>query len=157
MLHRVLAAVLHFAGYMRCVAVWGCGFVTCLKFLDKTLQNVVLATGKNQIILLGIMYWLLKLPTEKSVICVVWLLSHSCKAHEKRIRTAFCFFWPHVTSQTQFLSRPTCYVMRLKSTAIITPITWSITTNQCKHSRTPTRPHQNQQFVSVSISRSVHQ
>ena len=32
----VLVAVLNFAGYMRCFAVWVCGFVNCVKYFDKT-------------------------------------------------------------------------------------------------------------------------
>jgi len=44
MLCVVLVAVLHFAGYMRYLAVWVCGFV---KYFDKTRLVCVLAIGKN--------------------------------------------------------------------------------------------------------------
>ena len=35
MLYVVLVAVLNFAGYMRYFAVWVCGFVNCVKYVDK--------------------------------------------------------------------------------------------------------------------------
>ena len=54
MLYVVLLAVLNFAGYMRYFAVWVCGFVNCVKYVDKkkqpSLQNCVLAIGKKTVI-----------------------------------------------------------------------------------------------------------
>ena len=48
MLHVVLVAVLHFAGYIKYFAVWVFGFVNSVKYLDKTSQQLEkTAIGNN--------------------------------------------------------------------------------------------------------------